>query len=86
MKYVANPVIVDAFVIKDIIREENAASRRVTTSLKLDNGRYEIIDDAMTSRYYPKPGDYFVIQEDGYLYINPKDVFERKYSPQKAAA
>ena len=34
---------------------------------------------AMTSRYRPKPGDYYVIQADGYPYLNPKDVFERKY-------
>jgi hypothetical protein len=24
-----------------------------------------------------------VIQEDGYVYLNPKDVFERKYGPEE---
>jgi hypothetical protein len=28
----------------------------------------------------PKSGDYLVRQEDGYEYLNPKEVFERKYS------
>jgi hypothetical protein len=35
----------------------------------------------MTARYMPVVGDYWVIQSDGYIYLNPKDVFERKYSP-----
>ena len=29
----------------------------------------------------PVAGDYVVTQEDGYQYLNPKEVFERKYSP-----
>lgn len=35
----------------------------------------------MTARIEPKVGDYHVKQEDGYCYLNPKDVFERKYEP-----
>lgn len=34
----------------------------------------------MISRFIPQAADYWVIQEDGYVYLNPKDVFERKYS------
>ena len=26
-----------------------------------------------------RQGDYWVIQPDSYVYLNPKDVFERKY-------
>lgn len=39
------------------------------------------VTSEMTARYFPEPGDYLVKQEDGYLYINPKAVFERKYEP-----
>ncbi len=34
----------------------------------------------MIARMTPQVGDYLVIQEDGYEYLNPKEVFERKYS------
>ena len=37
----------------------------------------------MTARYQPKIGDYLVRAEDGYEYLNPANVFERKYSEVK---
>src|ERR1700691_2146243 len=36
----------------------------------------------MTARYAPKVGDYWVVQSDGYAYLNPAEVFERKYRAQ----
>ena len=36
-------------------------------------------DAAMTARLYPSVGDYVVIQPDGYVYLNPKKVFEDKF-------
>ena len=36
-------------------------------------------DAAMTARFYPTVGDYVVIQPDGYVYLNPKNVFEEKF-------
>ncbi|MBK5570106.1 MAG: hypothetical protein I8N66_27295 [Ensifer sp. SSB1] len=39
----------------------------------------------MTSRYVPVAGDFVVTQEDGYVYLNPRDVFTRKYSLAPAA-
>ena len=75
MKYIANPVIVDAYEI-------------VSTSMRLgDKNIYLSFNDhnmfnatpEMTSRMIPKPGDYLVVQSDGYEYLNPKEVFERKY-------
>lgn len=36
-------------------------------------------DSAMTARFYPSVGDYVVIQPDGYVYLNPKKVFEDKF-------
>ena len=72
MKYVANPVIVDAYKIKEISKYRG---------LHLENGEYVTATKEMISRIAPKVGDYWVIQEDGYIYLNPKEVFERKYSP-----
>lgn len=75
MKYQANPVIVDAFAITDIGYEEGECC------LVLDNGDEVTATPEMRSRMEPKEGDYWVVQSDGYIYLNPKDVFERKYSP-----
>lgn len=33
----------------------------------------------MTARMIPQVGDYYVKEEVGYCYFNPKAVFERKY-------
>jgi len=80
MKYIANPVEVDAFKIFGIdikIGDPNIY-------LLLENGEKVIATPEMTSRYIPKLNDYWVIQSDGYVYLNPKDVFERKY--RKAVA
>lgn len=75
MKYIANPVEVDAFEIIGVA-EPNADC---TVNLELDNGAIEIATISMMSRMKPQMGDYWVIQSDGYVYLNPKDVFERKY-------
>jgi hypothetical protein len=32
------------------------------------------------SRYVPEPGDYYVVYEDGYASVSPKNVFEDGYS------
>lgn len=76
MKYEANPVIVDASVITFAVPDFSTGGQL----LILDDGRRPIATPEMTSRYKAKPGDYFVTQSDGYEYLNPKDVFERKYS------
>lgn len=78
MKYVANPVIVDAHEIVDASEMDNDGN----VHCALRNGDNVIADKGMTSRYRPKAGDYWVIQSDGYIYLNPKDVFERKYTQQ----
>lgn len=79
MKYVANPVEVDAFeilAVKFVKGQEGAY-------LELDNGLSKIALPEMMARMTPKPGDYWVVQSDGYVYLNPKEVFERKYSMKK---
>lgn len=85
-KYIANPVVVDAYKITEVF---NAPTSKLSTPVgakicvRLENGEEKYPDDGMTARYTPKPGDYWVIQSDGYIYINPKDVFLRKYSLQE---
>lgn len=75
MKYQAKPVIVDAFKITVVrgIRSSGVAT------LDLEDGRVVVADATMTARMWPKVGDYWVIQEDGYNYLNPAEVFTRKY-------
>lgn len=76
MRYYANPVEVTAHQIISV--EGDGDSENLL--LSLDNGTGVTATRDMVSRHRPIPGDYWVIQEDGYLYINPKMVFERKYS------
>jgi hypothetical protein len=78
MKYVANPVEVDAFKIVKILDQENTA-HGVTQTLKSEDGFELKATVGMTARYVAQVGDYWVIQEDGYVYLNPAAVFERKY-------
>ena len=75
MQYRANPVIVDAFKIVSV--KEKPCGLSVTTE---DGKEREGHHDDLFARYAPVAGDYWVIQEDGYEYVNPKAVFERKYS------
>ena len=79
MKYCAIPVIVDAFKIvstAEVIESDPPMPLRIAT----DDGENRIATSEMQSRYVPKVGDFWVIQQDGYEYLNPKAVFERKYA------
>lgn len=80
MKYKANPVEVDA----EIIIDAGKVNSDGTMNLALQNGVNFKADKGMIARMIPQPGDYVVTQSDGYVYLNPKDVFERKYSPVPA--
>jgi hypothetical protein len=77
MRYRANPVIVDAFTILTVDPPAHDGSRK----LQLDDGSIVTATPEMLARMTPHVGDYWIIQEDGYIYLNPKEVFERKYSP-----
>ena len=80
-KYVANPVEVEAFRI-DAVHVFVASEREERVAnllLLLENGEVVTATHEMMSRLTPVIGDYWVIQSDGYIYLNPKDVFERKY-------
>lgn len=74
-KAVAIPMEVDYFVIRDFRHIGPAAEVRTD-----EKGWIELPAGA-TARYMPVPGDYLVQQADGYMYLNPKAVFERKYRP-----
>jgi len=75
MKYVANPVEVNA----EIVIEVGPVLGDGSIDLVLQGGEKFHATNGMTARYIPKEGDYVVTQADGYVYLNPKEVFERKY-------
>ncbi len=77
MIYRANPVEVQAHIIIGVCPIASDGSIHVIT----EDGTSRIASRHMIARYIPSSGDYWVIQRDGYEYVNPKDVFERKYSP-----
>lgn len=77
MKFCANPVEVEAYIIISV----GPIGRDGSMRLALNNGQNVTVDKGMISRYIPQEGDYYVLQSDGYIYLNPKDVFLRKYSP-----
>jgi len=77
-KWTANPVEVDAFVIDCVGDSDNDGSLYV--SVGGDHDPFKITRE-MAARMKPTVGDYVVIQSDGYIYLNPKAVFERKYHP-----
>ena len=76
MRYIAKPVVVDAFRIDQV--GPTAAGK---LHVHFEEGHSAVADAGMLARMSPKVGDYWVIQEDGYIYLNPAEVFERKYEP-----
>lgn len=82
MKFTAKPVTVDAWTI---IQSSAADGVGQNIAVTLENGVIKQITPAMYARYIPQAGDYLVVQEDGYEYVNPKAVFERKYAADQGA-
>ena len=80
-KYLANPIIVDAFKIIGIGQLTNKGEQHLLLDDGTDGGKEYVAKPELLSRIAVKVGDYLVTQEDGYIYLNPKDVFERKYAP-----
>lgn len=77
--YVAKPVIVHASQITAVDEPEVDGQRLIT----LAGGGVKIAAPGMMARMIPTVGDYWVIvPQDGgnYEYLNPKAVFEAKYS------
>lgn len=78
MKYIANPVEVNALKITKVGPPFGDGARL----LSLEDGTAVVATPEMQSRIAPAVGDYVVVQSDGYTYLNPKEVFERKYRPK----
>jgi|SRR5882762_754125 len=38
------------------------------------------VDAKVFARYFPQPGDYFVVYDDGYESVSPKKAFEEGYT------
>lgn len=83
--HIARSVPVNATRILEVTditeRREGYGQSCPDLMLRLEDGRNYTANSSMTSRHVPVAGDYLVTQEDGYEYLNPKDVFERKYAP-----
>ena len=79
MKCVANPVEVDVFEITAVGPPDDQDGSRWIDTLEGDLAKGFLADRSMTARYTPAVGDYVVVQQDGYTYLNPKEVLERKY-------
>lgn len=79
-KYICNPIEVDAFIITGVTPQDENGDFQVI----LDNGETRDMkpNSGMTSRMYPVAGDYLVKthKPDEYEYLNPKHVFEAKYT------
>jgi hypothetical protein len=68
--------------LADDLKHVDVVSRKgQACEIVVDDNKVIDISAEMTSRYFPKLGDYYVVQEDGYAYLNPKDVLDRKYRP-----
>lgn len=75
-RYIANPVEVDAWIITEVGPQAEDWSREVSLAERTETVSVTL---GMLARYPPAPGDYYVVQSDGYAYVNPKEVFESKY-------
>lgn len=75
MKAIGNPVEVDFYTILAAKQSDHDGSWELTCS----EGKTFVATKEMVSREAPEIGGYYVIQADGYAYLNPKHVFERKY-------
>lgn len=87
MKYIANPVEVDAKKILSVRKLDNGGNQATYELILASEQPNEecgmlIGTPEMCSRMTPTVGDYVITQSDGYIYLNPAQVFERKYSPK----
>jgi hypothetical protein len=81
VKCIANPVEVEAFVIADIDPGDLVAFGRGVTCLplRLSDGSEVLVGAPLLARMTPRVGDYYVVRDDGYKYLELKAVFERSY-------
>jgi len=77
MKYIANPVVVDALKIVAVSDVQTDGSRNLDLE---DGSTFHATNEMLCRIPHLQDGAYVVIQADGYVYLNPAAVFERKYS------
>lgn len=77
--HVANPYPVFARRILHVAGSAPGGALNLT----LTDGTPYTAGTEMTARHFPLSGDYLIVGEDGYAYINPSEVFEKKYHPIK---
>jgi hypothetical protein len=77
MKAIGNPVEVDFYVIQSWDPQDAEGNWVAHCS----EGKDFVITSSMVAREPRTAYHYVVVQADGYTYLNPKEVFERKYSP-----
>lgn len=76
MKYhIKTDYIITAYQITEIRGVDGNGNYQLT----LENGDLVEAPKDMTARMQPLTGDYWVISPDGYVYLNPKAVFEAKH-------
>lgn len=80
MRAIANPVEVQYAVITEIVGDRSPDFMIVTLDWG-DHQHQQMLSRGQLARFVPHMGDYFVRQSDGYEYLNPREVFERKYHP-----
>ncbi len=73
---------VHALKIKSIETSYNDAHHRREVKFNFeDDGYAPIVEDAeICQRYQPKPGDYYVVYDDGYKSLSPAKAFEEGYT------
>lgn len=72
---VRKEVAVTAHVITDVYKNSDG-----TFLITINDGNPQFpLKDGQAARMEPQVGDYYVITDDGYEYLNPKAVFEAKY-------
>lgn len=82
MRYHANPAVeVEAYRILEVGPLIAGCARELIIGDGQSDNQRVMATAAMMSREGPEVGGYWVIQSDGYTYLNPKAVFERKYLP-----
>lgn len=72
---------VHALQIKQAMRN-NVRDNTEGVTLVFEDARYmpQPVKHDVCVRYWPRPGDYFVVYEDGYQSISPKAAFEAGYT------
>jgi hypothetical protein len=79
VKYVTRRCVADVHAIMEVGTPHADGDQ----ALVLDNGITVTATHEMTVRIKPQPGDYWVIQDDGYISVLAKRIFQKRYRPEE---